>query len=45
MCINKIYPTPKPILHLTVVGGKQPSWGMPGGAMPSVVMAIGQGTS
>src|SRR6218665_408950 len=32
---------PKTVLYLIVVGGEQPSRGMPGGAMPSEVKAIG----
>ena len=34
-------PPPKTVLYLIVVGGEQPSRGMPGGAMPSGVKAIG----
>src|SRR6218665_1906127 len=37
--------SPKTVLYLIVVRGEQPSRGMPGGAMPSGVKAIGRRTS
>jgi len=36
-----LYTPPKTVLYLIMVGGEQPSRGMPGGAMPSGVKAIG----
>jgi len=39
--IFNIFYSPKTVLYLIVVGGEQPSRGMPGGAIPSEVKAIG----
>src|SRR6218665_798550 len=40
-CIYIWLSPPNTVLYLNVVGGEQPSRGMPGGAMPSGVKAIG----
>ena len=41
VCEYTMYTPPKTVLYLIVVGGEQPSRGMPGGAMPLGVKAIG----